>query len=130
MRHKYSSGELDPQALRKVRTVVAHLKGAGLNRQECGRVSLPVIESADGLPVGRNLEGRVTNDDLIGITIKGLREDQFTSAGFVDDLLLAIPSGPGSVLALLRLDPIGITFWVGTVVDAHDRGAGSRVANA
>src|SRR5262249_3209948 len=57
------------------------------------RVCLPMIKSSDPLPRWRNLKVRVTNDNLVGVTIGNLGKQKFSTAGLMNDLLLAIPGG-------------------------------------
>src|SRR5262249_19704475 len=56
-------------------------------------ICLPMIKTRDSLPSWRNLKVRVTNDDLVGIPVQDLGKEKFSTAGIVNNFLLAIPSG-------------------------------------
>src|SRR5262249_15026781 len=83
-------------------------------------VCLPMIKACDSLPGWRNLKGSITNDDLIRVLVQDLVKEKFSTAGLMDNFLLAIPGSLRTVLSPLELGPFGIALRVGSVMNPYD----------
>src|SRR5947209_2479931 len=59
---------------------------------QCGSgIGLAVVEASYPFPVGRGLEMRTINDDLVGPAAEGVSKDTLTAAGLMNDFLFAVP---------------------------------------
>jgi hypothetical protein len=53
-----------------------------------------VVKTAESFPERRDLKSWVPDNDLVGVSVENLSEQQLAAAGVVDDFLLAVPRGP------------------------------------
>ena len=75
-----------------------------------------MIEAANPFPEWRDLKSRITNYDLVGVTVQNLSKQQLASSGVVDNFLFPVPGGGGTVLLLFFGDPIQIPIGVSRVM--------------
>src|SRR5262249_6679539 len=90
------------------------------NDQSRRGICLPMIKACNSLPCRRNLKVRVTNDDLVCVAIENFRKQKFSTAGIVNNFLLAIPGALRTVLLPLALCPLRVALRVGGVMHSYD----------